>query len=83
MASQFAPDLILCNAKIVTVDRQFSVQEAVAVYDGKVVAVGDTASIKALAGSATKVVDLRGRCVVPGQYDNHVHTVLAGLDAGP
>jgi predicted amidohydrolase YtcJ len=81
MATSFAPDLILCNGRIVTVDRQFSIHEAVAVYDGKFAAVGDTASIKAMAGPGTKVVDLKGRCVVPGQYDNHVHSVLAGLDA--
>jgi predicted amidohydrolase YtcJ len=81
MGNSFAPDLILCNGKVVTVDRQFSIHEAVAVYDGRIAAVGDTASIKAMAGASTKVVDLRGRCVVPGQYDNHVHSVLAGLDA--
>ena len=42
MATSFAPDLILCNGRIVTVDRPFSIHEAVAVYDGKFAAVGDT-----------------------------------------
>jgi predicted amidohydrolase YtcJ len=81
MALEFSPDLILTNGKIVTVDDAFSVVEAVAVYDGKFVATGTTAEVAALAGSRTRVIDLQGRCVVPGQYDNHVHMLLAGLDA--
>ena len=81
MALEFAPDMILTNAKVVTVDADLSVAEAVAVYDSKIVAVGGAAQVEALAGSATQVLDLGGRCVVPGQYDNHVHMLLAGLDA--
>ena len=81
MATEFAPDLILCNGKIVTVDPRFSIAGAVAVFDGKIVAVGDSADIAGLAGSRTRTVDLEGRCVVPGQLDNHVHFMLAGLDA--
>ena len=77
----FAPDLILYNGKIATVDAAFSIQEAVAVYDGKFVAVGSTSAVKELAGKGTKLVDLKGRCAVPGQFDNHVHFLLAGMDA--
>lgn len=78
---EFAPDLILTNGQIVTVDKVFSVAEALAVYDGKIVAIGKTDEVRALRGRRTETVDLRGRCVVPGQMDNHVHFVLAGLDA--
>lgn len=78
---EFAPDTILTNGKIVTVDNAFSVQEAVAIYDGKIVAVGRSSDVEALAGSRTKKINLGGRCVVPGQYDNHVHSLLAGMDA--
>jgi hypothetical protein len=81
MNREFAPDLILYNGKIVTVDSDFSVQEAVAIYDGKFVALGNSSAMKELAGRNTRLVDLQGRCVVPGQYDNHVHSILAGLDA--
>ena len=81
MPLDFSPDLILTNGRIVTVDATFSVVEAVAVYDGKIVAVGRADEVGALAGPRTKVVDLGGRCMVPGQYDNHVHMLLAGLDA--
>jgi predicted amidohydrolase YtcJ len=81
MSIDFAPDLVLHNGKIVTVDAAFSIHEALAVYDGKFAAIGTSSSVKALAGPKTKVIDLKGRCVVPGQFDNHVHSVLAGLDA--
>ena len=80
MKTEFAPDLILYNGKIVTVDSRFSIVEAVAVYDGKFAATGSSASIRELAGKHTRTVDLRGRCLVPGQMDNHVHFLLAGLD---
>ena len=81
MTAEFTPDLILSNGKIVTVDGQFSIAEAVAVFDGKIVAVGKDSDVSGLAGNRTQTVDLGGRCVVPGQMDNHVHFMLAGLDA--
>ena len=80
MTIEFAPDLILTNGRIVTVDDSFSTAEAVAVYRDRIVGVGSAAEINALAGKNTRVVDLKGRCVVPGQMDNHVHFMLAGLD---
>jgi predicted amidohydrolase YtcJ len=80
MKVDFSPDLILHNGKIVTVDSNFSVVEAVAIYDGKFVAVGRNADIEGLAGNNTRMINLHGRCVVPGQMDNHVHFLLAGLD---
>ena len=80
MKIEFSPDLILYNGKIVTVDSHFSMVEAVAVYDGKFVATGSSADIRELAGNSTKRVNLHGRCVIPGQMDNHVHFMLAGLD---
>ena len=80
MKIEFSPDLILYNGKIVTVDSHFSIVEAVAVYDGKLVATGNSADIEVLAGNHTKKVNLHGRCVIPGQMDNHVHFMLAGLD---
>jgi predicted amidohydrolase YtcJ len=76
-----AADLVLYNGKIVTVDRAFSVVEAVAARDGRLVAVGGNDEVRRLAGSGTRVVDLGGRFVVPAFMDNHVHGLLAGLDA--
>jgi hypothetical protein len=76
-----SPDLILHSGKIVTVDGAFSVADAVAIYDGRFVAVGQDAAVRAMAGPTTRTIDLKGRCVVPGLMDNHVHFLLAGLDA--
>jgi hypothetical protein len=72
------PDLILFNGKIVTVDTAFSYAEAVAIRDGRFVAVGSTADVRRLAGAGTKQTDLRGRTVVPGFGDNHLHSAGGG-----
>ena len=67
------PDKVLLNGKIVTVDEEFSVVEAVAIKDGKFVAVGSNADIRALIGANTEEIDLEGRTVLPGFNDPHVH----------
>src|SRR5690242_7538814 len=80
-ASLFAADadLILHNGKVVTVDPDFSVRQAVAVKAGKIVAVGTSQVIMAERGPKTRVIDLHGRMVLPGLFDSHVHPVSAGL----
>jgi predicted amidohydrolase YtcJ len=75
-----AADTILHNGKVVTVDAGFSLAEAVAVLDDRIVAVGRDADVKRLAGDGTRTIDLRGACVIPGLIDNHTHALLAGLD---
>ncbi len=72
-----APDQVLYNGKIITVDDQFRVAQAVAIRDGRIVAVGDTDTIRALAGEATQQADLEGRTVLPGLIDNHNHFIRA------
>lgn len=73
-------DLIFHNGRVVTLDCASSFAEAVAVKDGRIVAVGTSAAVlKAERGPATKVVDLKGRMVLPGIYDSHVHALGAGL----
>ncbi|MGJ4993977.1 amidohydrolase [Bradyrhizobium sp. HKCCYLS3077] len=74
-----APDLVLVNAKVLTLDEQSSVTEAIAVRDGKVLAVGSSASMRALAGARTQVLDVAGKTVVPGLIDTHAHFKAAGL----
>ena len=71
-------DLALINGKIITVDEQFSYAEAVSVKDGKIQVVGSTAEIKKLTGPETEVVDLKGKTVMPGLYDSHLHVVGTG-----
>jgi predicted amidohydrolase YtcJ len=73
-------DLILHGGKVVTVDRSFSIQEAIAIQDGKIIDVGKSADIlKRDRGSRTRVIDLKGRTVLPGLIDSHVHALSAGL----
>lgn len=75
-------DTILFNGKILTVDKDFSVQQAIAIGDGRVVATGTTAAMKKLAGDKAKLVDLGGRTVIPGLTDGHIHGVRAALTFG-
>ena len=72
------PDKIIYNANIVTLDSQSSIAEAVAIRDGRFVAVGTTAEVLGLAGAATEQIDMAGRTIVPGLSDNHFHSVGGG-----
>jgi hypothetical protein len=82
---QAAPSHIFHNGKIVTVDSQFRIAEAMAVRDGRILAVGSNAEIGKLAGSGTERVDLGGKTVLPGIIDSHVHAPSASMYefAGP
>ncbi|MFC1802343.1 amidohydrolase [Thermoproteota archaeon] len=71
-------DLALINGKIITVDEEFSIAEAIAVKNGKVQLVGTTGKVKELVGSETNLVELKGRTVMPGLYDSHLHVVGTG-----
>jgi predicted amidohydrolase YtcJ len=66
-------DTVLIRGKIAIVDDAFTVVEALAIRDGKVAAVGTTREIEALRGDRTRVIDLKGRTVLPGFYDSHLH----------
>ena len=72
-------DLVIVNGKVVTVDENGTVAEAVAVKDGNIVAVGTTKQVKELANSGTKVIDLKGRLMLPGFIDTHEHCIRRGL----
>lgn len=72
-------DFIVRNAKVATVDEQFSLAEAVAVRGEKILAVGKNADIAKLAGPNTRVVDARGRLVIPGLMDSHTHPSGASM----
>ncbi|MBL8794415.1 MAG: amidohydrolase [Planctomycetia bacterium] len=73
-----AADLLLLNGKIWTVNPKQPEAEAVAVWQGRILAVGKSAELKPLAGPATKVIDLQGRRVVPGFIDSHLHLLNGG-----
>ncbi len=74
-----SPDLVLINAKVLTMDASSSVAEAIAIRDGKILAVGSSASVKALIGTQTRVFDVAGKTVVPGLIDTHAHFKAAGM----
>jgi predicted amidohydrolase YtcJ len=67
------PDLVIFNGKIITVDRKFSIAQAVAVKGGKIVAIGASDKIKTLIGKKTKNINLKGRTMLPGINDSHCH----------
>jgi predicted amidohydrolase YtcJ len=74
------PNLVLVNANVLTVDPQFSLAEAVAIRDGKILAVGTNADIRRLIGPATRVVDVGGKSIVPGFIDSDGDNAFAGGD---
>ncbi len=78
-AAQMAPELVITNATVHTMDTNRPLAEAVAVYGNHIAAVGTSAEIRSLAGSATRVIDARGRLVLPGFNDAHVHFLTGGF----
>lgn len=76
-------DLIMVDGDVLTVDADFSVARAVAVRDGRILAVGGNAEIEALAGPRTRVIDLAGRTVLPGINDSHLRGATWGLTRPP
>src|SRR5215470_12833720 len=66
-------DLILVNGKIITVDARDSIAQAIAVHDGKIVAVGTNDEIREHAPQGARVIDLHGRTATPGLIDAHCH----------
>ncbi len=73
-------DLAFTNGGVYTVDALRRRVQAVAVRDGRIVAVGSNADVRELIGPTTEVVDLAGRLLLPGFQDAHVHAPSAGLD---
>src|SRR3954469_21810988 len=78
--SNEAPDLILHHGLFATLDRSNPAATAVAIKDGLFTAVGQADDVMKLAGSSTKIVDLKGRRVLPGLIDNHLHIIRGGLN---
>src|SRR5579862_1946300 len=78
-ASATAPDLILHRGIFTTLDRANPTASAVAITDGKFTAVGRDRKVMPLAGEHTRIVDLKGKRVLPGLIDNHLHIIRGGL----
>ena len=73
-------DVVLRNGKIYTADKARSIKQAVAFKGNTVVAVGDDKDMAPVTGSATKVIDLGGRLVLPGLIDTHIHPIIGALN---
>jgi predicted amidohydrolase YtcJ len=81
-ASAQTADTVLFNGKILTVGKDFSTQQALAIGHGRIVATGTSAAMKKLAGGKAKLIDLGGRTVIPGLTDGHIHGIRAALTFG-
>jgi predicted amidohydrolase YtcJ len=79
VVADLAADLILYNGKIVTVDEEFSIANAVAIKNGRIVGVGRGEELRALGGPRTETVDLKGHLAMPGLNNSHGHPYRFGL----
>ncbi len=70
-------DLIYHNAKVLTVDAKFTIAQAIAVKNDRIVAVGSDAEVLKHRGPKTTLVDVKGKTIMPGLYDSHTHPVGA------
>ncbi len=73
-------NLVFWNGQVITVDQELSIVEAVAVKDNKILAVGNNAEIKAFVGDQTQIIDLKGKSLLPGFIDSHIHLTLYGTN---
>jgi predicted amidohydrolase YtcJ len=78
-AADPAPDLILHHAKIISVDDRFSIQEAMAIRDGRIIAIGPNDNILQSKSAQTRLIDLAGAAVLPGLMDSHTHPADASM----
>ncbi len=78
-AASIPADLVVLNARIWTVNRAQAESEALAVIRDRIVAIGKSADVRRMIGPKTRVLDAKGRRIVPGFYDSHVHLLGSGL----
>src|SRR4051794_1332249 len=70
-------DLILHNGKVVTVDKKFTIHQAIAIQGDHILRVGGNDDVLKTKGKDTVVIDLQGKTVLPGLIDSHVHPTSA------
>jgi predicted amidohydrolase YtcJ len=78
-ARMAAADTVMMNARIWTVNPAQPEAEALAILRGRILVIGKTAEVRALIGPKSRVLDMKGRRVVPGFYDSHIHLLGSGL----
>ena len=75
-------ETVLFGGKVLTVDKDFSVHEAIAIAGGRVLATGTSEAMRKLASHDARLIDLGGRTVIPGLTDGHIHGIRAALTFG-
>ncbi|QNN55544.1 amidohydrolase [Diaphorobacter ruginosibacter] len=81
LSAKDAAQIVYRNGDILTLDKDNTVVQAIGIKDGKIIASGSSATVDALVGPDTKVVDLKGKSLIPGFYDAHSHFVYTGTNA--
>jgi predicted amidohydrolase YtcJ len=81
--AEIREDLVIKNAKVITVDRDFSLKQAIAVKGDEIIAVGTNEEIRKHVGEKTRVLDLKGKAILPGINDGHIHLTSWASDKPP
>lgn len=79
ICTMIVADSVFINGKVITVDKTFSIQEAIAIKDGWVIDVDRTSKIQKYVDQATKVIDLEGKLILPAAHDAHAHGIIYGV----
>lgn len=82
-SSMPTPELIIRNARIATLDRQNPQATAVAMGGGRFLAVGSQDEVMRLATPTTRVIDAKGKRIIPGLIDSHIHVIRGGAELQP
>lgn len=81
MEFKLLANLVFLGGSVISVDEANSLHSGLAVKGNKILYVGNEGDVKKLIGPETKVVDLKGRCLIPGFIDSHLHTAVMGANA--
>ncbi|UCH02512.1 MAG: amidohydrolase family protein, partial [Candidatus Bathyarchaeota archaeon] len=73
MSEKLKADIVLLNGKVITVDPDDTIAEAVAIKGNSIIIVGSNKDVKAIIGDKTQVIDVKGKTVLPGFIDTHTH----------
>ena len=79
MMKECYADTVFINGKVITVDKEDSIKEAVAIINNKIAFVGSNKEVKDYIGENTKVIDINGKTLMPGFIDAHIHLIIFGL----
>lgn len=76
-------DIIFINGKVITINETNDIETSIAIKKNKIIFVGDDLHSNVYVGPKTRVINLKGRSLLPGFCDSHIHYVMLGMNAGP